>query len=288
MTVSKEHRYAPVLVDIINRFYGAFNIPVGKVRNGVTPEDKTFLVPVCEARDASGAPLFERRLKDARDAEDAVALLRRTLAAAQDDSVVVLMIGFATNMAHLFASQADAISPLSGLELVARKVRFFSVMAGNFSPEALARPTPENREYNVLCDIPSSMAFYNACPRPIVFSGFEVGNAVRYPVRSILEDFPPPHPVAMGYKLYKPMPYDRPCWDPTAALFAVRPDGGYFGLSEKGRIEATADGFLKFNPCADGMHRYLTVDSAQSARILSLLLAHCPYRFQNKSTAVSV
>lgn len=279
VTVSKEHRFAPVLVDIINHFYGRPDIPIGMVKGGVTPEDKTFLCPVCEAKKTDGTPLFPRRLHNALEAERAVTLLRRTLARAQDQSVVAVMIGFATNFAHLFDSGPDEISPLTGLELVARKIKWFSIMAGNFSPEVIAAPEKYDREYNVHMDIASSIAFYKRCPRPIVFSGFELGDSIRYPVDSILSDFNwcEHHPVAMGYRLYKPMPYDRPCWDPTAILNAVRPDGGYFGLSPKGCIEVTNDGCLHFKESPLGMHRYLTVSSSQRKRILGVFLAHCPY-----------
>ncbi len=279
VTVSKDHRFAPVLVDILNHFYDRPEIPIGMVKGGVTPEDKTFLCPVCEAKAPDGSPLFARRLRSALDAEDAVTLLRRTLAQAEDDSIVVVMIGFATNFAHLFDSGPDAISPLTGLELVARKVKWFSVMAGDFSHEVLSAPTMETREYNVRMDIPSSLSFYNRCPRPIVFSGFEVGDAIRYPVESILSDFNwcDHHPMTMGYKLYKPMPYDRPCWDPTAILHAVRPEGGYFGLSPKGDIEATAEGYLLFRENSQGRHCYLIASASQRERVLGVFLAHCPY-----------
>jgi len=279
VTVSKDHRFAPVLVDIINHFYGRPNIPIGMVRGGVTPEDKTFLCPVCEAKNPDGSFRFARRIRDAAQTEDAVRLLRRTLAAAKDASVVVLMIGFATNLARLFDSGPDEFSPLNGLELVRRTVSFFSVMAGNFSPEVRARPTMGTREYNVHCDTPASISFYNRCPRPIVLNGFEIGDAIRYPVQSILTEFGrcEDHPVTMGYLLYKPMPYDRPCWDPCAALYAVRPQGNYFDLSAPGDLEATPEGYLLFKENANGLHRHLSVTPQQRRRILDVFLEHCPY-----------
>ena len=44
------------------------------------------------------------------------------------------------------------------------------------------------------------------------------------------------HPLRSAYCFYKKMPYDRPCWDPTSALYALEPQSGFFGLSEKGEV----------------------------------------------------
>src|SRR6267143_144660 len=44
------------------------------------------------------------------------------------------------------------------------------------------------------------------------------------------------HPVADAYRSYMKMPYDRPTWDLTAVLYAVRPDYGYFSLSDRNTI----------------------------------------------------
>ena len=67
-------------------------------------------------------------------------------------------------------------------------------------------------------------------PTPIVVSGFEVGMALPFPAASIEHDFAyvPDHPVAEAYRSYMKMPYDRPTWDLTAVLYAVRPDEEIF------------------------------------------------------------
>jgi hypothetical protein len=80
------------------------------------------------------------------------------------------------------------------------------------------------------------------------------------------------HPVAEAYRNYKKMPYDRPTWDLTAALYGVRPDAGYFGLSPAGRVTVDDQGRTHFAPAAGGKHRYLTLSEAQKARVLEALV----------------
>lgn len=56
-------------------------------------------------------------------APDAVSVYRKALAEADDHSVVIASIGFATNLALLLKSTADEFSELDGLELVRLKVK---------------------------------------------------------------------------------------------------------------------------------------------------------------------
>ena len=54
--------------------------------------------------------------------EEAVPVLRRTLAGAEDHTVVVSSVGFLTNMAQLLTSPPDQYSDLTGAQLVSQKV----------------------------------------------------------------------------------------------------------------------------------------------------------------------
>jgi hypothetical protein len=128
-------------------------------------------------------------------------------------------------------------------------------------------------EYNVMLDIPACKTLADRWPTPIVWSGFEIGIALEYPSESILKDFAyvAHHPVAEAYIAYEPPPHNRPTWDLTSVLEAVRPDRGYFQLSEPGRVSVEADGFTKFEPKADGRDRYLILEPSQRSRILEAL-----------------
>jgi len=265
--VSKDNPFAPAYADVVNTFYRRGRIPIGVVRDGVTPDDRTFIRPIVTARDGA-APRYPRTAASHDDYHDAVTLLRRLLARAADRGITVVMVGFSTNMARLLDTPADDLSELDGRELFARKVERVVMMAGEFSPAVLADPSSK-LEYNVVNDTASAQRFIAACPAPIVFTGLEVGRRILYPAASIDRDFAwcDHHPVAEAYKLYLPMPYDRPTWDLTAVLYAARPDHGYFGVSQPGTARVGDDGSLHFTPDAAGRCRYLTADDAQCARV---------------------
>lgn len=266
VTVSKDNRYAAPFVDLVNTFYGRPDIPIGVVKDGKTPEDSAMIRVPSERRNAAGSYIYPHRLTDGRNAPDAVSVLRHVLANSENGSVVIVVVGFSTNLARLLASGPDESSPLPGARLVAEKVRLLSAMAGRFP-----RGQPE---YNVKTDIPSARKVFEEWPSPIVFSGFEIGQALLFPATSIERDFSwvPDHPVAEAYRNYKPMPYDRPSWDLTAVLYAVRPEHRYFSLSPAGHVTVDAEGQTVFTPAVDGRHRYLVLGDDQKARTLEALI----------------
>jgi inosine-uridine nucleoside N-ribohydrolase len=137
----------------------------------------------------------------------------------------------------------------------------------------MAGAFPGKPEYNVRVDVPSARAVFDRWPTPVVVSGFEIGREILYPAASIERDFAyvAHHPVADAYRAYKEMPYDRPTWDLTSVLVAVRPDAGYFSLSPTGTVRVDDDGTTHFTPGA-GSHRYLTADAAQRARALTAMI----------------
>jgi purine nucleosidase len=259
VTVSKDNLYAGPFVDLIDTFYLRPGIPIGTVRNGKTPDDGTYLRPVVE----SG--LYPHSLTDSQKAPDAVTVLRRTLAAEKDHSVVIVQVGFSTNLARLLESRPDHSSMMPGRELVRQKVRLICVMAGHFPTGA--------PEYNVKVDIDSARKLFTDSPAPIVFSGYEVGSAILYPAASIQRDFAyvPHHPVADAYRDYKPMPYDRPTWDLTAVLFAVRPKDS-FSLSPRGRVSVDDQGVTTFVEDKTGPHQYLIATPQQDQHALAQMI----------------
>jgi inosine-uridine nucleoside N-ribohydrolase len=188
------------------------------------------------------------------------------LAGEPDQSVIIIQVGFSTNLVRLLDSAGDAASPLGGLELVKKKVRLLSAMAGAF-------PNGE-REYNIYSDLASAKRLFAEWPTPIVASGFEIGKGILYPAKSIEEHFRyvADHPVADAYRNYQKMPYDRPTWDLTSVLYAVRPTEKYFDLSPPGKIIVGDDSKTRLEPAAKGLHRYLTASEAQRLRVLEALI----------------
>jgi inosine-uridine nucleoside N-ribohydrolase len=266
VTISKGNPHCAPFIDAINTFYGRGATPIGMVKNGVTTEDGNYLRPPLEAKNGD-RPRYPRKLQSGDQAEDAVTLLRKTLAAEPDDSVVMVVVGFSTNMARLLDSPADKISPLAGKELVKQKCRLLSIMAGNYGP----KPVPE---YNVVEDLAAARKVYAEWPTTIVASGFEIGLAIKFPATSIERDFNyvEHHPLREAYELYMKMPYDRETWDLTSVLYAVRPERGYFTLSEPGVITVDDSKITRFAPSPSGKHRYLKVNAEQIVRVREALI----------------
>ena len=146
-------------------------------------------------------------------------MLREQLAAADDDSIVLVQVGLAANLADLVQSQPDRFSPLSGVDLVRKKVRLAEVMAGAFQP---INGNDRYLEANVRNGIESMQRFARAWPDevPVIWSGFEIGIAATYPRESIARDFAyrDHHIVREAYLLHSGPNHDRPCWDLTSVL----------------------------------------------------------------------
>lgn len=268
VTITKDHPDCAAFVDLVDTFYGRGNIPIGVVRDGKTPKESRFVSETVAATDG-GEQRYPHDLKSGEDAPEAVSLLRKVLAEAPDDSVVMVVVGFSTNIARLLDSKPDEYSDLSGEELVRRKVRLLSIMAGTFGGDRI-----DHKEYNVHIDLPAAQKIYERWPTPIVASGWEIGMAIQYPSVSIEEDYNyvDHHPVAEAYTKYQKMPYDRATWDLTSVLYAVRPERGYFGLSEPGTIHVGEDALTKFEEDPQGKHRFVTVNDEQIARVLEALI----------------
>ena len=270
VTSSKDNPFALQCCDVINTFYGRPEIPLGRVHQGLTPKDGSYVRKVVEYSE-QGKPVFPRHYQDAEDILEAVALLRKTLAAQPDQSVVLVVVGFSTNIARLLQSPADEACSLTGKELVSQKVKLLSQMIGRFDKDKPA----SFHEYNVRIDIPAARTLYELWPAnvPVVVSGWEVGRAIQNRATSIINDYNyvKYHPVKIGYEYWHKMPYDRPTYDLTSVLYAVRPERGYFGLSESGKLAINDQGKLEHSLDQKGNHRFLTVTPDQIQRTQEVL-----------------
>lgn len=272
VTVTKDHALAAPFVDAVNTFYGRGDIPIGVCNSKKTPEQGSFN-GLADKRDGDQLR-YPHDLVSGKDAPSAVSVLRKALASAADESVVIAQVGFSTNLVNLLDSPADDICPLTGLELVKKKVRMISIMAGAF--EKIRNEKGElfdHREYNVVEDLAAAQKLAANWPTPIIWSGFEIGLSLGYPHQSINQDYNyvKHHPLREAYILYMPPPHDRPTWDLTSVLYAVRPTRNYFGLSPAGSVTVSKDGLTQFAADEKGKHRYLTATPEQRVRTLEAL-----------------
>lgn len=274
--VNKGNRLAPAFVDLINRLHGCPDVPVGWCPHGPSPQEGA----ACEAAflravlGEAGVGVLDYD-PDTKEWPDAVYVLRRTLAAAADGSVVYISIGFATVLAGLLDSGPDDVSPLDGRELLRSKVRFVSAMAGEFAH--LQGDGPPHLEHNIVGDIASAARICAGLPVPVVFSGFEVGNRFCFPGRELHRAFAddPAHILSRSYELYCGFDHDRPLWDLTTVLQALAAEEGYFDLSPPGTVTVGADGATHFTAGSGGRHCFLRIRPERHEEIMRIFVRHC-------------
>jgi inosine-uridine nucleoside N-ribohydrolase len=247
ITLTNANPAAVPYTQMLNRFYGRGELPIGAAIRALKGGDGDGYMT---------AALRAAPAERSNPAEPAPALLRRLLSNAQE-KVVIVQTGFSTNLAALLDSR-------DGVALIKEKVALLVAMAGNFAD---GEP-----EYNVRIDVASAKTVFERWPTPIVFSGFEIGRDLLYPAASIEHDFSyaHPHPIAESYRAYQKMPYDRPTWDMTAVLEAVRPEHGYFGLSNTGTVVVEQNGTTRF-VAGQGDRQYLLLDPSKRAEIVEIL-----------------
>ncbi|EDL60799.1 hypothetical protein PM8797T_26565 [Gimesia maris DSM 8797] len=270
VTSSKDNPWSILYCDVVNSFYGRSEIPLGRVSQGATHLDGSYTRKVVEMSE-DGKPVFARRFQSAEDIPDAVSVLRSTLAAQPDHSVVLVVVGFSTNIARLLQSPGDQISPLTGRELVSRKVKLLSQMIGRFDRDKPA----EFHEYNVKLDIPAAKTVFELWPAeiPVIVSGWEVGRSIQNRAVSIQNDYGyvKYHPIKLGYEYWHKMPYDRPTYDLTSVLYAIRPERDYFGVSKPGQFKINEVGKLEHTKKTDRNQQFLTLTPEQILRVQEVL-----------------
>ena len=253
--VDREGEKNAGIVDIFNNYYGHPNIPVGLERNGV--KNPRCFIPyngICDLKDAQGAPLFKRTLNTAT-LPDGYKLYRKLLSQAEDKSIVVVAIGFATTLAQLFESQADEHSSLDGAELFGRKVKAVYIQSGRFEAgDSLCG-------YNMRAASRQSAIFYDKLPRNVdlIMSPSNIGDQMDYQPQDVLADLSNTdvNPIKSVYTHYTCDTGQR-MWDTNCLVNAVLGDNEYH-LSPRGWvtfIDRGEDSQMHFTEDPGGNARY--------------------------------
>ena len=263
ITMSRPNLAVAGFADAVERFYhgpaGNFSQlpPIGMRTDGPPGETSAAFTAPFQKKKADGTAVYKNQVRTIIDTGDPITLIRNYLEAQRDQNAFFILSGPASNLAAALA--------FPGLKaLIAAKVKYLVVAGGAF-PDG----PPEE---HVRADIAAAGKIFAEWPTPIVASGTEVGAALEFPGASIDKQFAqavPDNPVADAYRAYQPMPYDTPAGAMAAALYAARPQEGYFKLSDSGTIKVDEQGRTSFVPGEKGNHRYLIADSAQKEKILS-------------------
>ena len=238
---ANRNRWCGPAIDVINTYYGRPDLPIGSSRTGPDPEDWYH----------AGVPDYPHDLAATADAPHAVMMYRRILAAQPDNSVVIVVVGWLTNMAELLNSPPDQYSPLSGPELVKAKVRELVSMGGKWpnSPK-------DEGEYNFTMDKAAAHKVISDWPGKIMFTG--LGKDVMTGARLVAEA-PRDNPVPAFYRNFfaGQKVSARSSWDLIAVLYAVRGLSEYFTAVSDGRCVAREDGGNQWMPGPRSNHAYL-------------------------------
>lgn len=255
-TATYADKYVAGCIDAINNFYGR-RVPVGicYAKPSNFSEKKTgycgYAKAICEK--------FDNNYRTNRP-EDSIKLIRKVLARAEDKSVTVIATGTLSCLAQLVLSGGDEISDLSGRELINKKIERTVVMGGRFK-ETWPMPIMENgvgeliAEYNIKGDLEASKTVCDLWPGELIFSSYEIGNYC-ITLKNLKYDETNPNPIALAYKLFG-RPEGRESWDPTTALYAIRPDLGYYYLHPFGKISVSEDGITTWEKSEKFRHSYL-------------------------------
>ena len=174
----------------------------------------------------------ERFRSGTLDVHPALDVYRQTLQNAADKSVVLITVGFLNTAAEILAAEPA---------LFAQKVRCVVSMAGTF--EDLS-----HKEYNIFNQIPAAQTFYNTCPVPVFFNGFEIGIAIQTGFASLI----PENPVSVAYELHNKG--HNASFDPAAVDFAFRGIGEDWSISEPLTVHINDDATLHVTPDSNGLH----------------------------------
>ena len=227
-------------IDAINTYFGHV-VPVGIHRGTGLEAHDTYARALCEE--------FPNRYPisafESGEIPDTCDVMRTVLSEAEDHSVTLVVTGYLTSMKYLLQSEPDAISPLSGYELIEMKIDRTVIMGGRFHqsfPMPIYASIPENgderAEWNIRCDIDSAKYVTENWPGRLTFASFELGNYI-VTMRDYAKTAPSENPVGRAYALHSPN--GRQSWDHTAMLEAVRP-GVYWNYHESGRVHVHEDG----------------------------------------------
>jgi inosine-uridine nucleoside N-ribohydrolase len=235
-------------LDAINTFYGRSNIAVGELKGDEFLSTHATFEHYTDALAAN----FPNKFKNGTDAPDAVSLYREILSKQEDYSVVILTEGPLRNISNLINSGSDQYSNLNGRDLVAKKVKYWACMGGNFG-SSLDNPNPE---WNLAQDGSASENSINNWPTPIVFSGGEVGSAL-WTGSVMYSRTTADNPIHRAYENSGDAhDHMRDSWDQTIALYVGRGLSSYY-TSVNGRCTISGSGANGWQDDNNGSHSYL-------------------------------
>lgn len=211
-------------------------------------------------------PLCARVGKKDTDYPAAARVYRELLAAAADNSITVVCVGLLTAVAALFETAEDDLSPLSGIELFRKKVKYV-VSMGN-----AAYPAQTQYNFNYRMDRVAAKAFFDLCPVPVYVCAAGTKVVTGY---SFSGTFEKDHPLRVAYEAWcGGEGRGRSSWDLLTLLYALEPQSALFATETHGtiRYEQTNRVYWEPNGTRTDYTLRTTVSDGEMALLLEKLL----------------
>ena len=252
-------KWGPSCVDAVNTYFNRPDIPIGICEVGINYPDSRFNRQISEEFPNEIDTLY-----------NAAKLYRKVIAQQPDTSVVLITVGYFENVAELLNSTADASSDLSGVELVNKKVKIWVCMGGVFpdgGTECNTTSSPINTKFAI-----------DNWPRPILFSGLEIGSKIH--TGSRLAELPESNPVRRAYEISGGLGHKHASFDQTAVLAAVINPELYWEIIGNGYISMSTNWLIgnKWHSTPDKGHAYLKakVTTTELENVIDSLMIAMP------------
>ncbi|MEM6840972.1 MAG: nucleoside hydrolase [Bacteroidota bacterium] len=249
--------YGAAVIQAINIYYGRPDIPIGAYqRNDIgDPVDKMQAEKLAKDTVAYGNSIVHNQ-----DAKDLTQLSRKLLAQQDNSSVVYITVGHTKGLYDLLTSAPDETSPLSGQELVRRKVKKWVALG---ALKAKNTDHDYKKDWNfffngtapytqyLIQDFPVSVVLVDAGAEVLTgksLSATKPGNIVRTAYRDWLWNV-----------FQKTIDEQRPSWDLTAVYYAIEGTGNYLQEELPGWLEFDAEkGCRWHSESTDKLHTLIT------------------------------
>ena len=282
-------------VSVINRYYGRDGILLGAYKGTIGAPGARSANP---AIFNEGRGWYVRTLVDSfpsavtniSEVPSALRVYRRALESSDDGSVTIVAVGFLTNVLDLLRSPGVG-RRLSGVELVARKVKRIVIMGG-------IRDCPEQRcphaewnlagcggrwergrwerercgDYDQLGSITNASIDLWPKSVPMVWTSWEGGEGIRTGASLFDSSAIASSPCRAAYEVFCTTmnarerssfawcteEHARSSWDPLSLVYAVRGNRDHFYVEERGyNLVDHVTGVNSWRPAADGPQTYL-------------------------------
>lgn len=237
-------------IDVINNYFGRSDIPVGNVKTKGVYRNSKYAKLLSEK--------YPQNTGLGENVPNATEVYRKILSNQPDKSVVIVTVGYLTNLSKLLKSGPDNISPLTGAQLIKQKVKHYVCMGGRYPLEQNPgkwgnfKPDPEAVQHVT-----------EEWPTQIIFTtGGAFANVI--PTGKILftDRVEKENPVSKAYEIFlngKNRTYHHSA-DLIAVWVAVKGHEPYFTLRKDGHFHIFEDGthMWRFDP--DNLKHHIISD----------------------------